>query len=87
LHQKLLINVKPFPHTKDFPQTSNPFQSNFPPKDRALLLRKNHPLLTEINQLILEETVNIKMIYAKYFNHNRLSNCGELDGPEALSKY
>jgi hypothetical protein len=48
-------------------------------------MRKNHPLLPKINQIILEETINIRRLYEKYYKDT--SKCEEIkNGPKVLSK-
>ncbi|KAI6171297.1 hypothetical protein M3Y97_01055900 [Aphelenchoides bicaudatus] len=49
--------------------------TNFPPKQKSLLMRSNHPLLKRINEIIIDETINIRRLHHKYYKYARPPKC------------
>lgn len=63
------------------------FQTNFPPESKHLIMRKNYPLLPQINRIINEETVNIRRLHRKYYKDVQSTLCRENKRePKALGK-
>jgi hypothetical protein len=67
---------------------SGQFQTDFPPQPKAVIMKKGHPLLSEINRVIVEDAVYFRRIYNRYLRDARPSKCEpNFNKPKALGKF